>query len=176
MAKKVILVPLSLDKPDLIENDINKAIYDLNKQYAVTWYIALTKAVDANKYMIVTDIDEDSTGTVSPDIGVKVVIGSSDMSMTESIINQTLLEMSVDECHPKSFISISRASDFVYIILYENKENNGFPRVKIIGNPAEPGVGSGWMSAKLEEQDNDWDLQLYDSVVLDDNYIMMLYE
>ena len=96
--------------------------------------------------------------------------------ITEKIINDTLAEMETDEDEPKSFISISRPSEFMYIILFEYKAGTN-PRVKIINNPADPYIGSRRMNTLFETLDNDdtWGLEPYDSFMIDKENLMILF-
>jgi hypothetical protein len=172
--KQVYLVPMSLNEKDN-EEKINEAILKIGKDNAVTWLAGLIKALDANKYMLVAE-KEDSKGTDTPEIGVKVIRGSQDMRKTEDIINDTLLEMEIAEDEPKSFISICHPSEYMYIILFEYKAAKN-PRVKIVKNPANPVSGSRSLSMILQllDEDDKWGLQPYDSFMLDDNNMIILF-
>lgn len=172
--KQVFLVPISLDEKTT-EDRINEAIYMIGKNNSVTWLANLIKSLDDSKYMLAVE-KEETTGTETPEIGVKVIRGSQDMIITEKIINDTLAEMETDEDEPKSFISISRPSEFMYIILFEYKAGTN-PRVKIINNPADPYIGSRRMNTLFETLDNDdtWGLEPYDSFMIDKENLMILF-
>lgn len=171
--KQVYLIPMSLNEKDN-EDKINEAILKIGKDSSVNWLTNLIKSLDADKYMLVAE-KEDSEGTLTPQIGVKVIRGSQNMATTEKIINDTLLELELDE---KSFISISRPSEYMYIILFEYKAGKN-PRVKIIKNPADAFIGSRNISTILQnlDEDEEWGLQPYDSFMIDkDNMIMLFSE
>ena len=91
------------------------------------------------------------------------------------MLNDTFKELELDE--DKDFISLCHPSEFVYIILYENKAGT-FPRVKIIPNPADPRAGSRKISMFLQmlEDDPDWDLEPYDSFMLDKDNMILLFD
>ena len=108
--KQVFLIPMSLDEKTT-EDKINEAIYMIGKDISVTWLTELIKPLDDSKYMLVAE-KEETKGTETPTIGVKVIRGSQDMLKTEKIINDTLAEMKTDEDEPKSFISICNFSAF----------------------------------------------------------------
>lgn len=172
--KQVFYIPISSNAEDT-EFKINEAITKISKDFSIEWLINLCKSTDNNKYMLVGE-KEDGTGVATPEIGVKVITSSQDMRKTEDIINNTLLEMELDE--DKNFISICRPSEFIYIILYEYKAGS-FPRVKIIPNPADPYIGSRRISMLLNILDDDpeWKLQPYDSFMIDkDNMIILFSE
>ena len=172
--KQVFLIPMSLDEK-ITEDKINEAIYMIGKDISVTWLTELIKPLDGSKYILVAE-KEESTGTETPTIGVKVIHGSQDMLKTEKIINDTLAEMETDEDEPKSFISISHPSEFMYIILLEYKAGTN-PRVKIVPNPADPMSGSRKISTFLKKLDNDeeWGLQPYNSFMLDSKNMIILF-
>lgn len=173
--KQVYYVPISTNAKDT-ENKINETISKISEAFKVEWFTNLCKATDANKYMLFAEKDPDSTGTATPDIGVKVITGSQNIHKTEAIINDTFTEMELDE--DKNFISICHPSEFIYIILYENKSGT-FPRVKLIHNPADPHAGSRRVSMMLQalDDDTDWGLEPYDSFMIDkDNMIILFSE
>ena len=172
--KQVFLISMSLDEKTT-EDRINEAIYMIGKDSSVTWLTDLIKPLDDSKYMLVAE-KEETKGTETPTIGVKVIRGSQDMLKTEKIINDTLAEMETDEDEPKSFISISRPSEFMYIILFEYKAGTN-PRVKIVSNPADPYIGSRKLSTFLKklDEDDEWGLQPYDSFMLDENNLIILF-
>lgn len=172
--KQVFLISMSLDEKTT-EDKINEAIYMIGKNTSVTWLTELIKPLDDSKYMLVAE-KEETKGTETPTIGVKVIRGSQDMLKTEKIINDTLTEMETDEDEPKSFISISHPSEFMYIILFEYKAGTN-PRVKIVPNPVDPMSGSRKLSALLErlDEDDEWGLQPYDSFMLDENNLIILF-
>ena len=169
--KQVYLIPMSLNEKDN-ENKINEAIQKIGKDSSITWLANLIKSLDEDKYMLVAE-KEEGEGTLTPEIGVKVIRGSQDMLKTEKIINKTLLELELEE---KSFISISRPSEFMYIILFEYKAGKN-PRVKIVKNPADPYIGSRNLSMILQNLDNDdeWGLQPYDNFMIDDDNMIILF-
>lgn len=84
--KQVFLVPMSLDEKTT-EDRINEAIYMIGKNNSVTWLANLIKSLDDSKYMLAVE-KEETTGTETPEIGVKVIRGSQDMIITEKIINE----------------------------------------------------------------------------------------
>ena len=92
------------------------------------------------------------------------------------MINNTFKEMELDE--DKNFLSISHPSEFVYIILYENKAGD-FPRVKIIPNPADPLVGSQNATFFFQalDEDEEWNgLQPFDSFMMDKESMIVLFD
>lgn len=170
--KQVFLIPMSsIEKTT--EDKINEAIYKIGKNSDVTWLTDLIKPLDDSKYMLVGEVEE-TTGTETPDIGVKVIRGSQDITKTEQIINDTLLEMDKDK--DKTFIAISHPSEFMYIILYECKAGKN-PRVKIVSDPADPYIGSRRLSTMLHKLDEDesWGLQPYDSFMIDEKNLIILF-
>ena len=169
--KQVFLIPMSLNEKDN-EDRINKAIYKIGKDNSVTWLADLIKALDSDKYMLVAD-KEDTKGTETPEIGVKVIRGSQNIAKTEEIINDTLREMEFEE---KSFISICHPAEHMYIILFEYKADTN-PRVKIIKNPADPYIGSRNLSTILQtlDEDDSWGLEPYDSFMLDKDNMIILF-
>ena len=170
--KQVFLIPMSsIEKTT--EDKINEAIYKIGKNSDVTWLTNLIKPLDDSKYMLVGEVEE-TTGTETPDIGVKVIRGSQDIIKTEQIINDVLLEMDKDK--DKTFIAISHPSEFMYIILYECKAGKN-PRVKIISDPADPYIGSRRLSTMLQKLDEDesWGLQPYDSFMIDEKNLIILF-
>lgn len=169
--KQVYLIPMSRNEKDN-ERTINEAIYKIGKDSSVTWLGDLIKALDDSKYMLVAE-KENATGTETPEIGVRVIRGSQNMVKTEEIINEELKQMELDE---KSFISICRPSEYTYIILFEYKAGTN-PRVKIIPNPADPYAGSRKLSAFFEmlDKDDNWGLEPYDSFMLDDKNMIILF-
>lgn len=175
--KRVYFIPMSANEKDT-ENKINEAIEMIETKDNIEWITELCKATDESKYMLVGEQSEiASTGEpvpVSRSIGVKVVQGSQDKTKTEKLINDTLLEMELDG--DKTFLSICHPAEFMYIILYECKSGK-FPRIKIITNPADPYIGSRSVSSFLQVLDEDlnWDLQPYDSFMLDKNNIIILF-
>ena len=173
--KQVFLIPMSLDEKTT-QDRINEAIYMIGKNNSVTWLANLIKSLDDSKYMLAVE-KEETTGTETPEIGVKVIRGSQDMTITEKIINDTLAEMETDEDEPKSFISISRPSEFMYIILFEYKAGTN-PRVKIVPNPADAYIGSRKLTDFFErlDEDDSWDLEPYDSFMLDDKNLSILFK
>ena len=64
----------------------------------------------------------------------------------------------------------------IYIILFEYKAG-AFPRSKIIPNPADPKAGSRKASMFLQRLDDDpeWELQPYDSMILDKDNMIIFY-
>ena len=170
--KLVSYVPCS-KKALLTEQKINEYISHFERNGVCTWLTNLIKVVDSEKYMLVLD-REDGAGSQSPAIGVRVIETSEDTSKTEEIINDTFREMELDE--DKNFVSISRLSEFIYIILYENKAGT-FPRAKIFKNPIDPLAGSTSMSFTLQTLDDDdqWDLQPFDSFMIDKENMIMLF-
>lgn len=172
--KQVFYIPMPIKESD-IEKEINNAISKLEYDFKLEWLVDLIKAPDASKFMLVFE-KEDGAGSATPSIGVRVIQGSQNKITTEKMLNDTLLELESDE--DKSFISLCHPSEFVYIILFEYKAGD-FPRVKIIPNPADPKAGSRKASAFLQALDDDenWDLQPYDSFMLDkDNMIILFSE
>lgn len=169
--KQVFYIPISANVID-IEKEINNAIANLELKFKLEWLTELIKAPDASKYMLVFD-KTDGAGSSSPSIGVRVIQGSQDRIKTEEIINNALKELELDE--DKNFLSISNPAEFVYIILYENTAGE-FPRVKIIPNPPDPKAGSKNVSMLLQmlDDDLDWGLTPYDSIMLNKNYDMMI--
>lgn len=172
--KQVFYIPMSIKESDM-EIEINRAIAKLEHDMKLEWLTDLIKAPDASKYMLVFE-KSDGAGSVSPSIGVKVIQGSQNKITTEKLLNDTFMELEASE--DKNFISICHPSEFAYIILYENKAGT-FPRVKIIPNPPDPRAGSRKISMFLEMLDDDpnWELQPYDSFMLDkDNMIILFAE
>lgn len=170
--KQVFLIPISsIEKTT--EDKINEAIYKIGKNSNVTWLTDLIKPLDDSKYMLVGEVEE-TAGTETPDIGVKVIRGSQDIIKTEQIINDVLLEMDKDK--DKTFIAISHPSEFMYIILYECKAGKN-PRVKIVSDPADPYIGSRRLSTMLQKLDEDesWGLQPYDSFMIDEKNLIILF-
>lgn len=170
--KQVFLIPISsIEKTT--EDKINEAIYKIGKNSDVTWLTDLIKPLDDSKYMLVGEVEE-TAGTETPDIGVKVIRGSQDIIKTEQIINDVLLEMDKDK--DKTFIAISHPSEFMYIILYECKAGKN-PRVKIVSDPADPYIGSRRLSTMLQKLDEDesWGLQPYDSFMIDEKNLIILF-
>lgn len=170
--KQVFLIPMSsIEKTT--EDKINEAIYKIGKNSDVTWLTNLIKPLDDSKYMLVGEVEE-TTGTETPDIGVKVIRGSQDIIKTEQIINDVLLEMDKDK--DKTFIAISHPSEFMYIILYECKAGKN-PRVKIVSDPTDPYIGSRRLSTMLQKLDEDesWGLQPYDSFMIDEKNLIILF-
>ena len=169
--KQVFLIPMSLNEKDN-EDRINEAIYKISKDNSVTWLADLIKALDSDKYMLVAD-KEETKGTETPEIGVKVIQGSQNMSKTEEIINDALREMEFEE---KSFISLSHPAEHMYIILFEYKAATN-PRVKIVNNPADPYIGSRNLSTILQtlDEDDSWGLEPYDSFMLNKDNMIILF-
>lgn len=172
--KQVFLIPMSLNEKTT-EDKINEAIYMIGKDSSITWLTNLIKPLDDSKYMLIGEKEEGS-GTATPVIGVKVIRGSQNMRQTEKIINDALAEMDEDTESPKSFISISHPSEFMYIILFSYGAGN-VPRVKIMPNPADPMKGSRQLSAIFQnlDENDDWGLSPYDSFMLDENNIIVLF-
>jgi hypothetical protein len=171
--KLVCYVPCSKDAL-LTEEKINNHIAHFELHGVCTWLTNLIKPVDSEKYMLVLE-REDGAGTLSPAIGVRVIETSENTSKTEDMINDTFKEMELDE--DKNFISIARLSEFIYIILYENKAGT-FPRAKIFKNHVDPHAGSTDMSFTLQTLDDDdqWGLQPFDSFMIDKENMLMLFE
>lgn len=170
--KQVYLIPMSRNEKDN-ETKINEAIYKIGKDSSVTWLADLIKALDDGKYMLIAE-KEDSAGSETPEIGVRVIRGSQSMIKTEEIINEELKQMELDE---KSFISICRPSEYMYIILFEYKAGTN-PRIKIVPNPADPYSGSNLLTSIFDRLDNDkdWGLEPYDSFMLDDKNMIILFK
>lgn len=170
--KQVYLIPMSRYE-DENEKVINDAIYRIGKDSSVTWLADLIKALDDSKYMLVAD-KEETVGSETPEIGVRVIRGSQNMLKTEEIINEELKKMDEDS---KSFISICHPSEFMYIILFEYKAGTN-PRVKIIPNPADAYIGSRKLTDFFErlDEDDSWDLEPYDSFMLDDKNLIILFK
>ena len=78
--KQVYLIPMSRNEKDN-ETKINEAIYKIGKDSSVTWLADLIKALDDGKYMLVAE-KEDSAGSETPEIGVRVIRGSQSMIKT----------------------------------------------------------------------------------------------
>lgn len=170
--KQVYLIPMSRYE-DENEKVINDAIYRIGKDSSVTWLADIIKALDDSKYMLVAD-KEETVGSETPEIGVRVIRGSQNMLKTEEIINEELKKMDEDS---KSFISICHPSEFMYIILFEYKAGTN-PRVKIIPNPADAYIGSRKLTDFFErlDEDDSWDLEPYDSFMLDDKNLIILFK
>jgi len=170
--KQVYLIPMSRYE-DENEKVINDAIYRIGKDSSVTWLADLIKALDDSKYMLVAD-KEETAGSETPEIGVRVIRGSQNMLKTEEIINEELKEMDEDN---KSFISICHPSEFMYIILFEYKAGTN-PRVKIVPNPADAYIGSRKLTDFFErlDEDDSWGLEPYDSFMLDDKNLIILFK
>lgn len=170
--KQVYLIPMSRYENEN-EKVINDAIYRIGKDSSVTWLADLIKALDDSKYMLVAD-KEETAGSETPEIGVRVIRGSQNMLKTEEIINEELKAMDEDS---KSFISICHPSEFMYIILFEYKAGTN-PRVKIVPNPADAYIGSRKLTDFFERLDKDdsWDLEPYDSFMLDDKNLIILFK
>lgn len=170
--KRVYYVALSSFAEDT-ETSINEIIAKLEHDYKLEWLTELFISPDASKYMLAFEQSE-GAGSATPSIGVKVVQGSQSMLETEKILNETLLELDSDG--DKDFISISHPSEFLYIILYENKAGS-FPRVKITPNPSDPKSGSVKMSNFFQflDDDEEWDLQPYECIMLDRNNMLILF-
>lgn len=170
--KQVYLIPMSRYE-DENEKVINDAIYRIGKDSSVTWLADLIKALDDSKYMLVAD-KEETVGSETPEIGVRVIRGSQNMLKTEEIINEELKKMDEDN---KSFISICHPSEFMYIILFEYKAGTN-PRVKIVPNPADAYIGSRKLTDFFErlDEDDSWDLEPYDSFMLDDKNLIILFK
>lgn len=170
--KQVYLIPMSRYE-DENEKVINDAIYRIGKDSSVTWLADLIKALDDSKYMLVAD-KEETVGSETPEIGVRVIRGSQNMLKTEEIINEELKKMDEDS---KSFISICHPSEFMYIILFEYKAGTN-PRVKIVPNPADAYIGSRKLTDFFErlDEDDSWDLEPYDSFMLDDKNLIILFK
>jgi hypothetical protein len=170
----VYYVPIS-PKAHITESNINDIISKMERAYQVEWIVELIKPVDADKYMLVGE-KLDGSGTLSPSIGVKVIELSQDKAKTEEMINNTFKEMELDG--DKNFLSISHPSEFVYIILYENKAGD-FPRVKIIPNPTDPLAGSQNATFFFQalDEDEEWNgLQPFDSFMLDKESMIVLFD
>ena len=170
--KQVYLIPMSRYE-DENEKVINDAIYRIGKDSSVTWLADLIKALDDSKYMLVAD-KEETSGSETLEIGVRVIRGSQNMLKTEEIINEELKKMDEDS---KSFISICHPSEFMYIILFEYKAGTN-PRVKIVPNPADAYIGSRKLTDFFErlDEDDSWDLEPYDSFMLDDKNLIILFK
>lgn len=170
--KRVYYVSLS-SKPEDIETGINDAIAKIEHDYTLDWLTDLFIAPDASKFQLVFE-QSGTVGTDEPSIGVKVVAGSQNMHTTEELLNEAFLELSAGE--DKGFLNIFHPSEFVYIILYENKAGE-FPRVKITPNPAEPKIGGVRMSNFFQflDDDEEWDLQPYECIMLDKNNMLILF-
>lgn len=170
--KQVYLIPMSRYE-DENEKVINDAIYRIGKDSSVTWLADLIKALDDSKYMLVAD-KEETVGSETPEIGVRVIRGSQNMLKTEEIINEELKKMDEDS---KSFISICHPSEFMYIILFEYKAGTN-PRVKIVPNPADAYIGSRKLTDFFErlDEDDSWGLEPYDSFMLDDKNLIILFK
>lgn len=170
--KQVYLISMSRYE-DENEKVINDAIYRIGKDSSVTWLADLIKALDDSKYMLVAD-KEETTGSETPEIGVRVIRGSQNMLKTEDIINEELKKMDEDS---KSFISICHPSEFMYIILFEYKAGTN-PRVKIVPNPADAYIGSRKLTDFFErlDEDDSWGLEPYDSFMLDDKNLIILFK
>ena len=173
--KNVYLVEMSLDEKTN-EDKINEAIYKIGKDHDTTWLTDLIKPLGNDKYMLVADT-EDTAGSETPDIGVKVIRGFYDKVQTENLINDTLKEMEADEDEPKHFLAISHPTEYMYIILFEYSADTN-PRVKIIPAPESPTEGARRISYLLQTLDKDatWGLDPYDSFMLDENNMIILFD
>jgi len=171
--KQVYYVPMS-SREKHIEDDINKAISTLERAYNLEWLTNLIKAPDDSKFMLIFE-REDGTGSSTPSIGVKVIQGSQNKITTEDMINNTMKQLELDG--DKSFISLLHPAEFVYIILFEYKSGK-FPRIKIVPNPTDPKQGSKQLSMLLNilDEDEEWDLQPFDSFMLDKTSMIILFD
>ena len=170
--KKVFLVEMSTDEMDN-ELLINRFIYDIGRRNTVTWLTNLIHPLNADKYMLVAEVDKVTSDTVlTPEIGVKIVRGSQDMSETEDILNEALDELKMSD---RTFLSISNPIEYMYILLYENASTDLHTHVHVLPKPVDCYSGSRYLSNRLQhiEKDNDGELQPYDIVMLKEHMLML---
>lgn len=170
--KQVFYIAMSSNEK-VTEDKINEAIRRIGKDYKVEWLTHLIKAIDPDKYMLIAERTMGAVGQESPDIGVKIVQGSQDKKKTEDMINETFRQLEIEG--KTNFISICHPTEFMYIILYENKSGT-YPRVAIVPNPINPISGSRKMTYILKDLEKEYEgLEPVDMFKLDKDSMMFIY-
>lgn len=168
--KRVSIIPIS-KVPKKTQCIINNAIFNLENNYSVKFIPDLCKGLDSNKYMLTYDYDPDGVGVANPSLGVEVVEGSENMEETERRINEAIENLVITK--NKSFVNITRVSEFIYIILFEYKSGH-FPTIRIRASIKDCSTSSDYLSRELEEWEDEEDIIPFDCFTIDNDYIMYL--
>lgn len=175
--KKVYLLKLSTEE-EKTEMIINQFIEGVSRNAVINWLTNLIRPLDSNKFMLVGEVEGASEEPTTPGIGVKVVRGSQNMKETEKILNSALMELEMDEEEPKSFLSIFNPIENMYIILFEYKAIEDHTMLYIRPNPADPVMGSRYLTKELEDiSELDPECVPYDTVMTfnQENIIFLYY-
>lgn len=167
--KRVQVIPLSNKALDT-QLIINRAIYDIEHNYDVRFIHNLCIALDSYKFMLTYDYDPDGTGVASPSIGVVAVNGSEDMSKTEHQLNCAIQDLILSG--DKQFLNIFKVGN-IYIILFEYRAG-GFPIIRIKNSINDPTCSSMYLTKELQDMEEEDGLFPYQSIKIDNDYIMYL--
>lgn len=168
--KCVRIIPLSA-KPQDNQININKIMFELEHNNDITYIPQLCKGMDPYKFMLTYDYNENGVGVASPSFGVRVVEGSEDIKETESRINCAMRDLLAKG--NRSFVNISRVSEFIYIILFEYKSGQ-FPIVRIRNSIYDCNNSSVYLSRALQDWEENEGMVPYFFINIDSEHIMYL--
>ena len=174
-------IPMSIDDPKLNDKLILDAFEQIKSlDYRIPFYYDLcTTSPNGYSFLIAYDdlvfeknklIDIENT---CHDLFTVTIHTSQSSKSTEDIINDVLF--SLTERGDCNFINIFNPMENIYILLLENNKEGFIPRVLI--TPASTfscSSRSGHLSERLEEIREECGRLPYDSILIDNNYIMFL--
>ena len=168
--KCVKIIPISSNPFDN-QILINRAMFEIENNNKVHFIPELCKGIDPYKFMLTYDYDPDGVGVASPTFGVRVIEGSEDMQETEDRLNCAIRDLVLSR--NKSFINISRVSEFIYIIFFEYKAGS-FPIIRIRNSIYDCGNSSTYLSRTLQDLEEKDGIVPYDCFNIDPEHIMYL--
>ena len=169
----VKMLPISSD-PKRAEFELNSMIYNIQHNHDITVHEDLCGAIDSYKFIFAFQENKDGSGDPTSSYGVLVIETAADYQETERRINDALDSMRNDSENVTSFISIARASEFMYIVFYKIGGTASYPVVKIKTVASDPNPAGHYIEQSFETWKEDEGLFPYDKIMIDKNHIMFL--
>jgi uncharacterized ubiquitin-like protein YukD len=169
----VKMLTISSD-PVKAEHELNDMIFTIQKNHDIEVHENLCGVIDPYKFMFAFKEDVNGSGDVTPSYGVLVIEGSSDYNETEKRINDVFYDMMNNTENPTSFINITRASEFMYIVFIKLGGNRSYPIVKIKTIARDPIPAGKYIERSLSKWQEDEGVFPYDKFMIDENHIMFL--
>ena len=170
----VKMIPISPD-PKKAECDINRTIYDIQRNHRIMVREDICGAVDPYKFMFAYSEEVGAKGEASASYGVCIVEGSHDYNETEKRINSAFRQLILDKDHPTQFINISYPSEHMYVIFYRyGGGESSYPIVKIRTIGAVPLNAEKLLGDDIERWVSESNIEPYDKIMIDNNHIMFI--
>lgn len=169
----VKMLPISYD-PEKAELELNDMIYEIEHNHNIIVHEDLCGVVDPCKFMLAFQENTNGSGSPTPSYGVLVIEGSSDYNETEKRINNVFYDMMNNSENPTSFINISRASEFMYVVFIKRGGTVSYPIVKIQTIAKDLIPAGHFIGKNIDKWKEDEGIIAYDKLMIDENHIMFL--